>query len=263
MALIRARIFDGAIAHLTTLATIWTAGTIKARFINDQAFDRDAAVADYTGVLGADITLAGKAVVSDTTNGIFGLDADNILSNVPGGGGSDTDAVIIYRDDTVDVPLFYIAATNANIGAADTATLVGDANGFIQFMHPVPALMASWFAGDIDVEDLPSTLSVFGVAAVPSAKTINSLTPTTDTLTIGYSLVDSNATWNGGTFQRCLKTNSVLTMNVDAGFLHGLVVGDPDANQMYAYIPIRRTFPTARKVKFNVPAEGIFCIGGF
>lgn len=263
MAFVRARIFDGAIEHLTTAATIWTAGTIKARFINDQAFDRDAAVADYTGVLGADVTLAGKAVVSDTTNGIFGLDANDILSDVPGGAGADTDAVIIYRDDTVDVPLFYIAATNANIGAADTATLVGDANGFIEFMHPVPALIASWFAGDIDVEDLPDTLSVFGVAAVPSAATINSLTPVTDTITIKYSIVDSNETWAGGTFQRCIKTDSALRLDVDAGFLHGLVVGDPDANQMYAYIPIRRSVPAARKINFNIPSEGIFCFGGF
>ena len=260
MAIVRAQIFDGAIAHLMTAGTTWTDGTIKARFINDQAFSASATVASYTLVMDANMTLATKAINNDLTNNFTALDCDDFVGTTTGG--TDTDAVIIYRSAATDVPLFYLTCTNAAIGAGNTATIVCPATGLFQFAGSVPAMMKSWLQGAIDITALPSTLSIFTVAAQPTAATINSLTATSNVITTNFELSDTKTAWTGGNFQRFIKLPSSFGLTVAAGLMHGVVIGDPTGNLMYAYIPLLRSLASATKIKFNVPSNGVLCIGG-
>ncbi len=259
MTFARAQIFDGALAKLCTEGTTWTDGTLKAKFINDQAFNRTALVSDYTSTLGAVVTITSPAYLTDLTNNNIGLDCDDITSSAAGGT-VHADTMIVYKSDD-DYPLFYMPFTDETVTIGNQVKYVPVAGGLIQLMGSCPIIMKNWLLGAYDLTDFPGSLTVYTVATQPTAITMSTLTPTSTKQDIGIILINDTTAWAGGNFQICMKT-SPFKLTVNAGLMHGLVIGDEDADLIYAYIPLIRNIEQEEKIHFNIPDTGIFCIGG-
>lgn len=107
-------------------ALSWTADTIKAALLAESQMatynkdDTDLTAAAYTGAnrIGTDQTLGNKSIVKNTTDDRIEFDQSTMLtwSSVTG---AQVGGILIYEDDTTDVPLCLIDITPVTPNGGD------------------------------------------------------------------------------------------------------------------------------------------------